>query len=88
MTDPKLYHQRTGESVSSEQLRNTIGELASGAKVAIDQDRHGFSYVLVRPVLQPDHEVFQVLMHRGWLTSQANGGGYTLSDDGLRAYLR
>ena len=64
MSDTKLHHQRDGESVTSAQLWETIGELASGASVAIDQDRHGFSYVLVRHLAQPDNEVFQVLMHR------------------------
>ncbi len=84
-----MTDQRSGEAVSDTGLRNTILELASGAKIAIEDDGyHGFSYILVRPLPQPENEVFEVLIHRGWVNSQANGGGYTLSDEGLRAYLR
>ena len=61
-----------------------VGHLASGAKLRYTDD-----YVeLVLPVTQPDGATFTRLVHHGWLVSTPNGGGYTLSDEGLKAYLR
>lgn len=61
-----------------------VGHLASGAVF-----RHTEDFVeLVIPVLQPDGPTFTRLVHCGWLVSTPNGGGYTLSDEGLKAYLR
>lgn len=65
-------------------LRDTVTELASGAKLRLDDPGH---WVLVRDLPQPQGDVIDRLMHRGWLESMANGGTCQLSDAGLRAYL-
>lgn len=80
--------EHSTEHVMRPSLRDAIGELASGAYVATEDDEWGFSYKLVKPVAQPDGDDFTVLIHRGWLEGCANGGSYKLSDAGLRAYLR
>jgi len=35
-----------------------------------------------------DHTAFNYMLHHGWLESTAGCGGYRLTDEGLRAYLR
>jgi hypothetical protein len=75
----------TGEAVTVPSIRDTISELASGAVFRFDSDH---SPRLVRDLRQPDGGIFEVLAHRGWLESMANGGGYKLTDAGRLAYLR
>lgn len=61
-----------------------VGHLASGGWLRYTDD-----YVeLVLPVKQPDGPTFTRLIHHGWLVSTPGCGGYRLSDEGLKAYLR
>lgn len=48
----------------------------------------GMELELVQPIEQPQGDVIDRLIHRGWLESLANGGGYRMSDAGKMAYLR
>lgn len=83
-----MSDEHTTKHVIRPSLREAIAELASGAYVGTEDDEWGFSYKLVRPVKQPDGDDFDVLIHRGWLESMANGGSYRLTDAGKLAYLR
>lgn len=63
----------------------TVGHLASGARLRYTRD-DGLELVL--PVKQPDGPTLTRLIHHGWVVSTTGCGGYQLSDEGLKAYLR
>lgn len=63
----------------------TVGHLASGARLRYTRD-DGLELVL--PVKQPDGVTISRLIHHGWVSSTPGCGGYALSDEGLKAYLR
>lgn len=63
----------------------TVGHLASGARLRCTRD-DGLELVL--PVKQPDGSTITRLLHHGWLVSIPGCGGYQLSGEGLKAYLR
>lgn len=67
------------------QLREVVGELASGALLRLDDDN---CWILVRDLKQPEGDVISHLMHTGWLESMANGGTCKISEAGKLAYLR
>jgi hypothetical protein len=75
---------RKSEAVVQPKLRDTIGELASGALIMWNDGAPR----LVRHLPQPPSHIFDVLIHRGWVESLANGSGYRISDAGKLAYLR
>lgn len=63
----------------------TVGHLASGARLRYTRDD---GVELVLPVTQPDGATLTRLIHHGWVVSTPGCGGYQLSDEGLKAYLR
>ncbi len=70
-------------------MRDAVQDLAGGACFRRSSDGfHGDDFELVHPTAQPEGDVFDRLLHHGWLESFPNGGGYKLSDAGKLAYLR
>ncbi len=67
------------------QLRETVQELAGGARLRLNSDGY---WILIRDLHQPEGDIIDLLMHRGWLETMPNGGSCKLSDEGLKAYLR
>jgi hypothetical protein len=67
-------------------ISEIVAELAAGAFIELHDDgryelRHPGKFI-------GDHTMQHHLIRHGWLDSTANCGGYVLSTDGHRAYMR
>lgn len=59
-----------------------------GWRIRIESYGHGYQYFLEGPSHTLTTMEVSRLVQDGWLESTANGGGYTLTDEGRKAYLR
>ena len=67
-------------------IREIVAELASGAYIELHENGR---YELRQPgKFIGSHTLEYHLLREGWLEGFANGGGYRLSSDGWRAYMR
>jgi len=69
----------------SDDFIEAIVNLSGGCRLVADDD---MDLILVRPVKQPNGVTLDRLMREGWLARMPNGGTFTLSDDGVKAYMR
>lgn len=60
----------------------------TGWRIRIESDEHGYQYFLEGPRHSVTSTELSRLIQDGWLENTANGGGYTLTDEGRKAYLR
>jgi len=62
-----------------------IVNLSGGCVLVADRD---MDLTMVQYVRQPDGGTLHRLMREGWIARMPNGGTFTLSDEGRKAYMR
>lgn len=62
-----------------------IVNLSGGSVLVADRD---MDLTMVQYVRQPNGETIDRLMREGWIARLPNGGTFTLSDEGVKAYMR
>lgn len=62
-----------------------IVNLSGGCVLVADRD---MDLTMVQYVRQPNGETLDRLMREGWIARMPNGGTFTLSDEGIKAYMR
>lgn len=69
----------------SKNFIEAIVNLSGGCRLVADDDMH---LEMVRHVRQPDGMTIDRLVREGWIQRMPNGGTFTLSDEGAKAYMR